>query len=88
MNIDLAWSAWRKSSYSGQQGNCVEVAQAAWRKSSHSGPEQNCVEVADRQSALIGVRDSKDPDGPALVFASPVWRGFMAAVKGGEFDRL
>jgi hypothetical protein len=108
MNTDLAWSAWRKSSHSGQSQDCVEVAQAAWRKSSHSGPEHNCVEVAgaawrksshsgaesncvevaDSLPALVGVRDSKDPDGPALAFAPHAWHGFLAAVKSGEFDRL
>ncbi len=36
---------WRKSSYTGNQGNCVEVA-LDWRKSSYSGGNGDCVEVA------------------------------------------
>lgn len=41
-------TAWRKSSYSGDNGgNCVEVG-SAWRKSRHSGPNGgNCVEVGE-----------------------------------------
>jgi Domain of unknown function (DUF397) len=40
-----------------------------WRKSGHSGPEgDQCVEVADLDMA-IGVRDSKNPGGPKLVFS-------------------
>lgn len=49
---------WRKSSYSGDQGSCVELA---WRKSSRSGDQSNCVELA--HTATSGaIRDSKNPD--------------------------
>lgn len=55
---------------------------AAWRKSSLSGTQNhtNCVEVAplDRQVAL---RDSKDPDGPALTFPRDEWTAFIAGVR-------
>ncbi|TYK50681.1 DUF397 domain-containing protein [Actinomadura decatromicini] len=38
----------------------------AWRKSSYSSSQgDNCVELADLGTA-VGVRDSKDPDGPHL----------------------
>ncbi|MFF7454485.1 DUF397 domain-containing protein [Kitasatospora sp. NPDC008115] len=33
------------------------------------------------------VRDSKDPDGPALLFPSDAWQSFVTAVRTGEFDR-
>jgi hypothetical protein len=38
-------SAWRVSTYSGSDGNCVEVSTALWRKSSYSGSSTECVEV-------------------------------------------
>lgn len=63
-----------------------ELGVAAWRKSSYSNQEGgNCVEVADGIPALVPVRDSKDPDGPALLFPSAAFASFVAAVKAGEF---
>ena len=56
-----------------------------WRKSSHS-QFNNCVEVCfvgDR----VPLRNSRDPDGPVLVFTAPEWDAFVAGVKLGEFDR-
>ncbi|MFF9646583.1 DUF397 domain-containing protein [Kitasatospora aureofaciens] len=34
------------------------------------------------------VRDSKDPQGPALVFSSEAWESFVEAVRSGEFGDL
>ncbi|MEU6175766.1 DUF397 domain-containing protein [Streptantibioticus parmotrematis] len=75
---------WFKSSYSGNEGGqCVEVA-LEWRKSTYSGNEGgNCVEVAACPS-VIHVRDSKDPDGPALAFDLEQWSSFLRfAVRHG-----
>lgn len=68
---------WRKSSYSSNGTNCVEVA---WHMSSFSSNGSSCVEVAWKKSSfssngtdcvelspdLAAVRDSKNPDGPVL----------------------
>ncbi|MFD8868233.1 DUF397 domain-containing protein [Streptomyces sp. NPDC059590] len=59
-----------------------------WFKSSYSSNGGDCVEVAANLVAsrgIVPVRDSKEPHGPALVFESPAWSSFVAAVKGGEF---
>jgi Domain of unknown function (DUF397) len=59
---------------------------AAWKRSSgcdNSGG--NCVEVAELPGATA-VRDSKDPEGPVLVYARNEWSAFIAGVKNGEFD--
>jgi uncharacterized protein DUF397 len=67
---------WRKSSRSGDEGNCVELA---WRKSSFSGNEGNCVELAHTDTTGA-VRDSKNPAGPHLRVDLPT---LITAVKAG-----
>ncbi|MEU3528286.1 DUF397 domain-containing protein [Streptomyces sp. NPDC038707] len=86
--IDLSDALWFKSSYSnGTGGDCVEVASdfrgaALWRKSSYSNESGgNCVEVADNIPGLVPVRDSKRPDGPALILPAAAWTPFIAALK-------
>ena len=75
--MDLGNVTWRKASYSGDNGgNCVEIG--VWRKASYSGGNGgDCVEVAGTPDALVAVRDSKDPAGPALTFPASRWRAFL-----------
>ncbi|MFE7352672.1 DUF397 domain-containing protein [Streptomyces sp. NPDC057543] len=52
-----------------------------WFKSSYSGGGQgDCLEVAAGY-VTVPVRDSKTPDGPALVFSADGWSSFVSAVK-------
>ncbi|WP_329173593.1 DUF397 domain-containing protein [Streptomyces decoyicus] len=54
-----------------------------WRKSSYSNNEGGvCVEVADGHPALVPVRDSKNPHGPALLIPRHAWAAFIAGLKG------
>ena len=48
---------------------------ASWRKSSYSGTQGSCVEVA-YASDVVGVRDTKNRDGGALLVAADAWRAF------------
>ncbi|MGP8300935.1 DUF397 domain-containing protein [Streptomyces inhibens] len=89
--LDLSSAFWRKSSYSnGTGGECIEVAEgflgaANWRKSSYSnGDGADCVEVADDFPGLVPVRDSKAPEGPALILPAGAWSRFVTAVKAGS----
>lgn len=62
-----------------------DLSAARWRKSSYSdGNGGNCVEIADNFS-VVPVRDSKNPDGPALVFPAAGWTTFVDAVKNAHF---
>ncbi|MFC6884585.1 MULTISPECIES: DUF397 domain-containing protein [Actinomadura] len=52
-----------------------------WRKSSYSGNGgADCVEVG-RISHNIGVRDSKDPDGPRLALSPDAWQALVEHLK-------
>ncbi|MBU3863252.1 DUF397 domain-containing protein [Streptomyces sp. 4503] len=55
---------------------------AAWRKSSYSNNDGGiCVEVADNLPGIVPVRDSKDPDGPVLIFPNGSWSAFISSLK-------
>jgi hypothetical protein len=64
-----------------------DLSRAVWRKSARSGGTGgNCVEVAGNLPGIVAVRDSKDPDGPALIFTPDEWRAFSTGIRDGEFD--
>jgi Domain of unknown function (DUF397) len=61
-----------------------DLSTAKWRKSSFSGANNNCVEIADNLPGIVAIRDSKNPDSPALTVTPAHWAAFTAAVKVGE----
>lgn len=55
---------------------------AQWRKSSYTQANGgNCVEVALNMRDIVPVRDSKDPNGPVLMFEPADWLTFTANLK-------
>ncbi|MEU6560244.1 DUF397 domain-containing protein [Nocardia nova] len=65
----------------------ADLSGAQWFKSSRSTATKECVEVAFLDSGLVGVRDSKNPGGPALVFTPGEWDAFSGRVQAGAFER-
>ncbi|QLY30997.1 DUF397 domain-containing protein [Nocardia huaxiensis] len=65
----------------------MDLAGAAWFKSSRSGAGKECVEVAFLPAGHVGVRDSKNPTGPALVFDAREWDSFTTGIESGVFER-
>jgi hypothetical protein len=64
----------------------IDLAGAEWRKSSFStGNDDNCVEVAFVGTS-IAVRDTKNREGGAQMYALGEWRAFLEGVKAGEFN--
>jgi hypothetical protein len=56
-----------------------------WIKSSYSGPTGgNCVEVAFLPDG-VAMRNSRDPEGPALIFTQAEWDAFLGGARDGEF---
>ncbi|MFC8447774.1 DUF397 domain-containing protein [Kitasatospora sp. NPDC057223] len=66
----------------------IDLSGAGWRKSTASGQGGECIEVADGFPGVMPVRDSKDPEGPALVFPADAWRAFVTATACGEFGAV
>ncbi len=65
----------------------MELTGTVWHKSSYSSNGGNsCVEIASNLPGIVAVRDSKDRQGPALVFSSDEWAAFVSGVMDGEFD--
>jgi hypothetical protein len=64
----------------------MDLSATAWRKSSLSGTNA-CVEIAF-VDGNVAVRDSKDRDGPVLVFTPLEWEAFVGGVRNGELDLL
>ncbi|MFE4329544.1 DUF397 domain-containing protein [Streptomyces sp. NPDC056831] len=60
-----------------------ERKQLTWRKSSHSSGNGQCLEVGDGVPDVMPVRDSKNAQGPLLVFGNRAWSAFLAEVKAG-----
>ncbi|NEC64434.1 DUF397 domain-containing protein [Streptomyces sp. SID9727] len=59
-----------------------ELSSARWRRSSYSNSNGGeCVEISDDFPGLVPVRDSKNPQGPALVVHTAAWNGFVSSLK-------
>ena len=60
-----------------------ELSTAHWRKSSYSNTNGgNCVEISEDFPGIVPVRDSKTPNGPALVVPAAAWAAFVQTLKG------
>jgi len=65
-----------------------DLVDASWRKSSHSNSQGNCVEFAELADGTVAVRNSRFPEGPALVYTRAEISALLAGAKDGEFDDL
>jgi Domain of unknown function (DUF397) len=60
-----------------------------WQKSRRSNPSGNCVEMAELPGGGgIAVRNSRDPEGPALIYTFDEIAAFLAGARDGDFDNL
>jgi hypothetical protein len=60
-----------------------------WLKSRRSNPSGNCVEVAELPGgAGVAVRNSRFPEGPALIYTPAEIAAFILGAKDGDFDHL
>ncbi|MFC5953180.1 DUF397 domain-containing protein [Streptomyces pratens] len=60
----------------------------AWQKSRHSNSQGSCVEFARLPDGEVAVRNSRFPEGPALVYTRAEIEAMLLGIKDGEFDHL
>jgi uncharacterized protein DUF397 len=68
--------------------SAVQLEGAAWRKSARSNSQGACVELARLDSATVAMRNSRDPEGTALIYPAGAVRAMVGALRSGDFDDL
>ncbi|MGW1836567.1 DUF397 domain-containing protein [Streptomyces sp. BBFR2] len=66
----------------------TDLPGASWQKSRHSNSQGSCVEFAKLPGGEIAVRNSRFPEGPALIYTPAEVEAMLLGVKDGEFDHL
>jgi len=61
---------------------------AVWRKSERSNSQGACVELARLDSTTVAMRNSRDPEGTALIYPAGAVRDMVSALRAGDFDDL
>ncbi|WP_171111447.1 MULTISPECIES: DUF397 domain-containing protein [unclassified Streptomyces] len=65
-----------------------ELGACGWSKPWSDDAGGACVEVLKLDDGRVAVRQSTDPEGPALVFTPLEVSSFLTGVKAGEADFL
>ncbi|MCG5212099.1 DUF397 domain-containing protein [Streptosporangium sp. KLBMP 9127] len=75
-----------KHTYNGMPAH--DLVDVSWRKSRRSNSTGNCVELAELPDGSVAVRNSRFPEGPALIYTRDEMRALVLGVKDGDFDTL
>ena len=85
-DVDDVYNGMAEFAYNGMAA--TELDGVAWQKSRHSNSQGSCVEFARLPGGDVAVRNSRFPDGPALVYTRAEIEAMLLGVKDGEFDHL
>jgi Domain of unknown function (DUF397) len=66
----------------------TELHGVTWHKSHYSSPNGNCVEIAKLPGGGVAMRNSRDPNGPALIYTPAEFIAFLDGARDGDFDTL
>ncbi|WP_374991087.1 DUF397 domain-containing protein [Streptomyces sp. LHD-70] len=77
------------------EGGCVyngmparDLGTEGWHKPWSGGNGGNCVEAMKLADGRVAVRQSADPDGPALIYTTSEIHAFIQGAKSGQADFL
>ena len=66
-----------------------ELGELDWRLAAgRGGPESSGVELAKLPDGQIAVRNSADPEGPALIYTRAEIEALIGGAQDGDFDAL
>jgi Domain of unknown function (DUF397) len=66
----------------------AQLRQVRWQKSHYSNSQGSCVEMALLPGGDIAVRNSRDPNGPTLIYTQAEIQALLQGAKAGDFDNL
>lgn len=66
----------------------AELGHDGWRKPWSGGNGGSCVEAKKLNDGRVALRQSTDPDGPALIYTNHEITTFIQGAKAGEADFL
>lgn len=67
--------------------SATERASLVWVKARSSTSYGQCIQVASA-TAGVAMRDSKDPDGPILLYTRTEFKTFLDGARNGDFDHI
>jgi hypothetical protein len=68
--------------------SAAALQRVTWQKSLRSNSQGNCVEMAKLPGGSVAVRNSRHPNGPALVYTRAEIEALILGAKDGDFDNL
>lgn len=66
----------------------ADLPAEGWHKPWSGGNGGNCIEAMKLADGRVAVRQSADPDGPALIYTSGEIAAFIQGAKSGKADFL
>ena len=76
----------RSRAYSGMPAR--DLGSEGWHKPWSGGNGGSCVEAMRLKDGRVALRQSTDPDGPALIYTNLEMKSFIQGAKAGEADFL
>ncbi len=68
--------------------SAADLGADGWQKPWSGGNGGNCVEAMKLDDGRVAVRQSADPDGPALIYTLSEITAFIQGAKAGQADFL